>query len=179
MNITAQNNRFERKTTFEVQKNEKGKITINPKQVDNMSSEEQQKLGEKIHSKLLSGKKLSKREMDYLQQTNPLMYKKALIVEMEREQTKKQLANAKSKKEVRDIQDRKMMQYASEQKALDRTPMSKEAREDTKQFIQMRQEMFKDEIKNFKETGRYKNLPEKAKKENGCSEKQPKLDILV
>jgi hypothetical protein len=173
--IIAKNSNFERKITFELQKNEKGNLSIVQKNIDSMSQEDQQKLSAKISNNLLSGKKLSKSDLDFLQKTSPIMYKKALIVEMERKQTKRQLANCKSKKEVQDLQDRKMMQYLGEKKAIDKISMPKEKKEDAKQFVQMRQEAFKDEVKDFKESGAYKKLPEKTKKESiGYSEKNPK-----
>lgn len=68
-----------------------------------MTDEEKQKMDEKIQSKLKRGKKLTPKELKYLQETNPELYRHAMRVQMEAKMVEEQLKHAKSKEEVHRI----------------------------------------------------------------------------
>jgi hypothetical protein len=166
MNIEIKGCKIASNTSFEIAKNSKGGMAIIVKNTDvGMSQEQKQDSLSKISQKLSSGKKLTGGEMKMLQQNSPVLFQKAVFIEMERKQIKKQLNACKSKKEVRDLYDRKMMQFLAEQKAIDRTSMPKEKKEEAMEFLKMRREAFADEFKEFKESDKYKSLPEKRKEE--------------
>ncbi|MDR0304354.1 MAG: hypothetical protein LBH98_06260 [Chitinispirillales bacterium] len=154
--------------SFEFVKNDSGKASLIVKNVDNadLSQERKQNFLQKISEKLSSGKKLSGNEMRMLQQNSPVLFQKAVFIEMERKQIKRQLSACKSKKEVQDLYDRKMMQFLTEQKAIERTSMPKEKKAEAMEFLKMRREAFNDEFKEFKESALYKSLPDKRKEKN-------------
>lgn len=68
-----------------------------------MTDEEKNKMQENIIRKLKSGKKLSKKEMDYLKKYNPQMYIHAVRVQKIAESVEEQLKHAKSKEEANRI----------------------------------------------------------------------------
>lgn len=68
-----------------------------------MTDEEKNKMQENIIRKLKSGKKLSKKEMDFLKNYNPQMYLHAMRVQKTAEAVEEQLKHAKSKEEANRI----------------------------------------------------------------------------
>jgi hypothetical protein len=166
VNIDVKNSQKPIGVSFELAKNNKGGACIVVKNTyDDLPQEQKQSVLSKISQKLSSGKKLNGDEMKLLQKNSPDLYRKAVFIEMERRQMKKQLAACKSKKEVRDLYDRKMMQFLAEQKAIEKSSMPKEKKDEAIEFLKMRQEAFNDEFKEFKESDKYKSLPEKRKEE--------------
>lgn len=67
-----------------------------------------------LDSKIVSGRELSKDEMDYLKVKNRDSYDTAVDVAKEKEAYKKRLESTKSKEEVRDTQNDKLQQYAAQ-----------------------------------------------------------------
>jgi hypothetical protein len=167
MNIEMNNGKVACGASFEIIKSSTGKLSINVKNIDdaNLSQEQKQEYLSKISEKLSTGKKLSGSEMKILQQNSPALFQKAVFIEMERKQIKRQLNACKSKKEVQNLYNRKMMQFAGEQKAIERSSMAKAQKIEAMVFLNMRLEAFYDEIKDFKESDKYKSLPEKRKEE--------------
>lgn len=68
--------------------------------IDKMSGEDRAKMDARIMAKLKYGKKLTKKEMDYLKKTNPIMYAHALRVQRMAEAIEEQIKHAKSKEEA-------------------------------------------------------------------------------
>ena len=68
--------------------------------IEKMSDEDRAKMDAQIMAKLKSGKKLSQKEMNYLQKTNPIMYAHALRVQRMAEAVEEQLKHARSKEEA-------------------------------------------------------------------------------
>lgn len=68
-----------------------------------MSDEDKQKMVEKIQSKLKRGKKLTVKELRYLRENNPALYRHAMRVQMHAKMVEEQLKHAKSKEEVHRI----------------------------------------------------------------------------
>ena len=67
-----------------------------------------------IKRKLMSGKKLSEAEMNYLREKDPKMYKKAKYADDAREELKAELKSAKTKQEARQAVMRAMAKVAAE-----------------------------------------------------------------
>lgn len=67
-----------------------------------MTEEARKNYGAKVMQKLKSGKRLSTDEMNYLKIHNPMMYRTAKRVEMEKEQLEESLKHCKSKEEAND-----------------------------------------------------------------------------
>ena len=165
MNIEIKSDKVLGGVSFELAKNNKGGTTIIVKNDDGLTQEQKQSCLSKISEKLSTGKKLNGNEMKILQQNSPVLFQKAVFIEMERKQIKQQLNACKSKKEVRDLYNRKMMQFLGEQKAIERSSMPKAQKIEAMEFLGMRREAFNDELKEFKESDKYKSLPEKRKEE--------------
>lgn len=70
---------------------------------DEMSDEKRIKMDNRIVAKLQSGKKLSQKELEYLQRTNPIMYAQAMRIQRMAQALEEQLKHAKSKEEVNQI----------------------------------------------------------------------------
>ena len=68
--------------------------------IEKMSDEDRAKMDARILAKLKSGKKLTRKEIDYLRKTNPVMYAHAMRVQRIAEGTEEQLKHAKSKEEA-------------------------------------------------------------------------------
>lgn len=64
-----------------------------------------------IDSKLKLGGELTDKELEYLREKNPELYKKALAIKEERKQYKKSLQNARTKEEVERIKSNKMQAF--------------------------------------------------------------------
>ena len=71
--------------------------------IEKLSDEDRAKMDAKIIAKLKSGQKLSRKEMNYLQKTNPIMYAHALRVQRMAEAVEEQLKHARSKEEAERI----------------------------------------------------------------------------
>ena len=102
-----------------------------------------QKLEARIYAKLQSGKKLSAKEMQYLRQNNPVLYMQAVRVEQKRQSLKNQLENAKSKEEVQKISSSALASVRKDDPA--------------KQYVVA---AIQETVKEFKESEKYKSLPE-------------------
>lgn len=68
-----------------------------------MSDEERAEMDARIMAKLQSGKKLSEKELNYLQRTNPVLYAQALRVQRMAEAVEERLKHARSKEEAANI----------------------------------------------------------------------------
>ena len=68
--------------------------------IEDMTEEDREKMNAKIRAKLESGKKLSQKEMEYLRQTDPIMYMYAVRIQRTAEAVEEQLKHAKSKQEA-------------------------------------------------------------------------------
>ena len=112
--------------------------------LDAESEEEaKQKLEACILAKLQSGKKLSSKEMQYLRQNNPVLYMQAVRVEQKRKALENQLEQAKSKEEVQKIATSALVSVREDDPA--------------KQYVVA---AIEETVKEFKESEKYKRLPE-------------------
>ena len=76
---------------------------LNNTGVDELSDEKRKEMDTRIMSKLQSGKKLSQKELEYLQRTNPITYAQAMRIQRMTQALEEQLKHAKSKEEVNQI----------------------------------------------------------------------------
>ncbi len=127
---------------------------------EEMSEEVKQEYEARIQSKLENGKKLSPKEMRYLQRYNPKMYMQALRIQMKREALQKRLESAHSKQEVEQIQAEAMATISKN--------------DPVKKYMVA---MVQDTVQEFKKTDEYKRLPKKEEKEKDCSNRNIKLSI--
>lgn len=70
---------------------------------DSMTGEEKEKINSSIDTKLRSGKKLSKKEEQYLKEINSQMYIQYVRIRQRAEAVKEQLKHAKSKQQANSI----------------------------------------------------------------------------
>lgn len=70
---------------------------------DSMTEEEKEKFNSSIDTKLRSGKKLSKKEEQYLKKTNPRLYMEYMRIRARAEAMAEQLKHARTKQEVNNI----------------------------------------------------------------------------
>lgn len=70
---------------------------------DQMTEEQKTNLNGKIQQKLKSGKKLSKKEAQYLKETNPQMYIQYMRIQAKAEALAEQLKHAKTKQQANNI----------------------------------------------------------------------------
>lgn len=111
------------------------------------SDAEKQQLNSSISAKAKSGAKLTPREMQFLQKTNPMLYMKMMMLQKKREILEQKLKNCKSKKEVNDVITFEMN-------------LVRDSDPDKELKIKSIQDMEKE----FKKTQEYKQLPETVKK---------------
>lgn len=114
-----------------------GKFTWNV-----INPEEQEKIENRIRAKLEAGKRLSSKELNYLNKYNPVLYAMAIRVEMKRESIETRLNNAHSKSEADQILTDAMASVRKEDPA--------------KQYLIA---AIKNLEKEFKESTKYKSLP--------------------
>lgn len=102
-----------------------------------------------ISNKLQMGKKLTEKEIKYLSENNPQLYKQYKAIMLEREMYKQMLKGADSKGQVRNLHTAKIMSLS---------------REVGSQMGDMRIMHIQDEYNNFVKSNDYKRKPNHAKK---------------
>ncbi len=112
-----------------------------------------------IRAKLSLGKKLTASELEYLRQHDPMMYMKAIKIEMSRRMMKAQIKNSKTKEEVQRVISNHMSGVRG-----------------TKEDIQMEQAAIADESGKAMKSKRYSELP--ATEEKRKEEKEEKHSTL-
>lgn len=133
---------------------------------DMMKPDANAKMSEAVHTKLLTGKPLSDEELSWLKENNPVEYQKALIIKAEREMYKKELENCRSKEDVDKVKQRKLEQFCAEANKIQGSSMSRDDKIKAMKFLEMRRMAIEDEHKTFLDTAKYKNLPQKRKKDD-------------
>lgn len=113
-----------------------------------------------IQAKLMSGKKLSAKEMDYLQENNPELYKKAKSIEMEREAYERELKQCKTKEEVQKVKMIHTTAALAQVKDIESNPNIPEGQK----LGLIMEQLFKlnalgDVEKQYVQSGEYKRLP--------------------
>lgn len=122
--------------------------------------EAKQKLEARIYAKLQSGQKLSSKEMQYLRQYNPVLYMQAVRVEQKRKALENQLEHAKSKEEVQKISTSALASVREDDPA--------------KQYVVA---AIEETVKEFKQSEKYKRLPETEEQAEERTGLQKKVGI--
>lgn len=125
-----------------------------------------------IQTKLMSGKKLSAEEMDYLRENNPELYKKAKSIEMEREAYERELKQCKTKEEVQRVKMAHTTAALAQVKDIESNPNIPKGQK----LALMMEQLFKsnalgDVERKFVQSGEYKRLPTEEE------ERQAKEDL--
>ena len=131
-----------------------------------------------IDTKLKTGQRLSSSEMSYLREHAPDLYEKAVKIEQEREQYKRELANCKTKEDVARLNANKMQQFLSEAKAIDSNPnIPKEKKLELLDFIAMRMMMTMHEYTEFIKSPEYQRLPSELDEEDDDDDRDAAPEI--
>jgi hypothetical protein len=122
-----------------------------------------------IDSKLITGKRLSKKEMSFLKEHAPFLYEKAAMAERERVEYEREIRNARSKEEVDKINQRKMQQFKVEARAVKSSNMPLADKKEAIKFIQMRMSAVMDSHMVFVQSKEYMALPDSEDDEKRVS----------
>lgn len=158
--VNALNNLKEQQKKLE--KQNESKITSYQLESILNKEEDQERIQAKLKSiraKLALGKKLTASELEFLHQHDPMMYMKAIKIEMSRRMMKAQIKNSKTKEEVQRIISNHMSGVRG-----------------TKEDIQMEQAAIADESGKAMKSKRYNELP--ATEEKRKEEKEEKHSTL-
>ncbi len=116
-----------------------------------------------IDSKLKSGKKLTKEDLEYLKLNMPDLYEEAKVVEIERSSYEQKLQNAGSKQEVQKIQEEKAVEFSTKVKNI----MNNTLLSDDKKYKLMMQvhsslASVSEEHNDFINSKRFQELPDET-----------------
>ncbi len=113
------------------------------------TEEKAQQLSNDISNKMKTGAKLTAEELIYLRRKDPILYMKYMMLQKKKEMLEKRLKNCKSKQEVNDVinQEVNILQKNDPDRGL-------------------KLKVIKDTEKEFKQTGRYRQLPDKKEEKN-------------
>jgi hypothetical protein len=112
---------------------------------------------QRITGKLKMGKRLTYDELDFLRTHAPDLYEKALKIEKEREEFRRELRKCKTKEDARKLQTVKAMQLQAEAKALPKDKNGVEMGD--LDFISMRMAAISDEFSEFVKSKEFEELP--------------------
>lgn len=118
-----------------------------------------------IRTKLMSGKKLSSKEMDYLRENDPELYKKAKAIEMEREAYERELKQCKTKEEVQKVKMAHATAALAQVKNIESNPNIPEGQKLALMMEQLAKSNALGEVeRKFVQSGEYKRLPSEEEK---------------
>lgn len=113
-----------------------------------------------IDNKLKAGAKLTAKELQYLKKHNPDLYREAIKIKRERELYKKQLAQCKTKKDVEKLQQIKTNMFMGKIKAIKSSNMPTAKKTEEIQKVIREKAGCDTEYKHFKQSEKFKSLPE-------------------
>ena len=114
-----------------------------------------------IDTKLKTGVRLSAHELEYLKINNPDLYEKAVKIEKEREEYRRQLRNAKTKEDVERLQSQRVQQLTAEAQAISGNPnIPKSGKQGLLEEIGMRMAAAANEYVEYVNSAKYAGLPE-------------------
>lgn len=124
-----------------------------------------------IDLKMMSGKRLSAQEMEYLKEHDPETYKKAKAIEMEREAYERELKNCKTKEEVQRVKAAHAAAGLDQVNNVKNNPNIPSG----KKLALIKQELAKstaleDSMRSFVKSGDYKKLPTEAERQKAEKE---------
>lgn len=117
-----------------------------------------------IDSKLKTGVELTEKEMEYLKEKSPELYKKAIAVKEEKNQYRQSLKNSRSKEEAERIRSSKMQAFLSEAGSIKNNPtLSSSKKEELLEQLNRRIASISREHLEFKHSIDYQKLPNEKK----------------
>lgn len=123
------------------------------------------KLSAQIRTKLSTGKKLTKEEMDYLQKNDPQLYQKAKSIEAEQKSYEKELNNCKTKEDVQRVRTNRVAASLSVVKSIENNSAIPEGAKLGLIAQELQKNMALEEtINKFVASGKYAQLPTEAEK---------------
>lgn len=123
------------------------------------------RLSTQIRTKLSTGKKLTKEEMDYLQKNDPQLYQKAKSIEAEQKSYEKELSNCKTKEDVERVRTNRIAASLSVVKSVENNSAIPEGAKLGLIVQELAKNMALEETLNkFVASGRYAKLPTEAEK---------------
>lgn len=119
-----------------------------------------------IDLKMMSGKRLSAEEMEYLKEHDPETYRKAKAIEMEREAYERELKNCRTKEEVQRVKAAHAAAGLDQVNNIKNNPNIPSG----KKLALIKQELakataFDDSMRSFVQSGDYKKLPTEAEQQ--------------
>lgn len=123
------------------------------------------KLSTQIRTKLATGKKLTKEEMEYLEKHDPQTYQKVKALEAEQKSYEKKLKNCKTKEEVQQVRTERVAASLSVVNNVKNNPAIPEGAKLGIIWQELQKNMAMEEtIRKFVESGEYAQLPTEAEK---------------
>lgn len=123
------------------------------------------KLSSQIRTKLASGKKLTREEMEYLQKNDPQTYQKAKAIELEQKSYEEELKKCKTKEDVQRIKMNRTAASLSVVNSVKNNPAIPDSAKLGIMWQELQKNMALEEtISAFVKSGRYAQLPTEAEK---------------
>ena len=123
------------------------------------------KLSSQIRTKLASGKKLTREEMEYLQKNDPQTYQKAKAIEEEQKSYEEELKKCKTKEDVQRVRMNRTAASLSVVNSVKSNPAIPESAKLGILWQELQKNMALEEtISEFVKSGRYAQLPTEAEK---------------
>lgn len=134
-----------------------------------------------IYNKIKNGKKLSPKEVEYLQKNNPQAYADYKLAQAEKEAFKRKLRNCETKEDVRKLKVTEMANYLAQAKTVSNNPsIPKGKKLEILGRIMSRvlgiEEVYKEFVKSTEYTNMEETRLEKAEEENREKPKKTKKD---
>lgn len=124
------------------------------------------KLMSQIRTKLASGKKLTREEMEFLQKNDPQTYQKVKAIEAEQKSYENELKKCKTKEEVQRAQMNRTAASLSVVNSVEHNPAIPEGQKLALIWQEhMKNMAFEESTRAFIESGRYAQLPTEAEKQ--------------
>lgn len=126
-------------------RDELSKFTNEITSIKDLTDEEKKSMGQRIEAKIEAGKKLTSKELSYLQKYNPVLYVKVTAIQKKMDGLKEQLKQCDSKQEAESLYN-------------DQLGMITKEDPDYRMKVAYMQEL----MKEFRKSGHYQNLPNEA-----------------
>ncbi len=124
------------------------------------------KLSAQIRTKLATGKKLTREEMEYLEKHDPQTYQKVKAIEAEQKSYEKKLKNCRTKEEVQQVRTDRVAASLSVVNNVKNNPAIPEGAKLGIVWQELQKNMALEEtIRKFVESGEYAKLPTEAEKQ--------------
>jgi hypothetical protein len=131
-----------------------------------------------IEGKMMSGRRLTVKEFNFLRENAPEMYDKAVRIERERNEYERELRMARSKEDVERLRWTRMGMFVAEAGAIRRSDMPKADKKEAMEMVQMRMNAVVNEHLNFVMSSEYLRLAD-TDEEARTGNRRPKARVMV